>query len=630
MSVAPMVMLRDSRLNKRRALEQLGLNPYPSTANRTHYAGPIVNGYEEHEGKFVTVSGRLMSLRKQGGLIFGHLQDETGKIQLFVRRDNLAPTEASLGFIGFADLTYVDVGDIVEASGVVAKTKSGEISVQVRHFRLLTKSLRPLPDKWSGLKDREQILRKRYLDTTVAPQNAQRFAAISKMLWTIRSFLHERGFLEFVTPVLQPQYGGGTAKPFRTHVNALDLDAYLAISHELYLKRLIIAGYDKVYTIGKYFRNEGIDRSHHPEFSMVETMTAYQDYTYNMELIESMFKRVAQEAFGRTIFQVRGHHVDFAQPWRRVSMVDVVKEATGVDFSAFRNADESNAALKELGLYEQPTIGHGLVSAFESRVESELISPTLVYGHPMEISPLAKPSALDPRFAERFEIFIGGMECGDNWSEQNDPIEQLALWRGARSASADESETHPLDYDFVEALEYGMPPTTGIGPGIERMAMIFTGEENIDDVIFFPLMRPVVSQTNREIYQVDQVAAEPPSAFDDQVPLSLAEIGELVQQDILSPQSNMLVVRPFLRIWKPSSSNKRLHSSGYIKVEGFFRAKPLLLVGYANGMEHALALEDESRRFVDFIDRVFIQPIKQLRPNCIVQVSVVALVEDPG
>jgi lysyl-tRNA synthetase, class II len=622
----PILTLRESRLNKRAALERLRINPYPATAKRTHLAGAIVDAYEEHEGRTVTVAGRLMSLRKQGGLIFGHVQDETSRIQLYIKRDALGGTDPAAGTLGFADLVNIDVGDIVEATGTVTKTKAGEISVLTNQVRLLTKSLRPLPDKWSGLKDRELILRKRYLDVTVAPEHRERFAAISRMLWSIRSFLHERGFLEFVTPVLQPQYGGGTARPFRTHVNALGFDAYLAISHELYLKRLIIAGYDKVYTIGKYFRNEGVDKNHHPEFSMIETMTAYEDYTHNMDLIESMFRKVAQEAFERTVFQVRGHQIDFAAPWRRVSMADLVAEITGVDFRGFKGPEESNVALEALGLAPQPTIGHGLVHAFEARAEPQLIAPTLVYGHPMEISPLAKPSAADQRFAERFEIFIAGMECGDNWSEQNDPTELLAHWRRARESAEEEVETHPLDYDFVEALEYGMPPTTGIGPGIERMAMIFTGEENIDDVIFFPLMRPVVSEAHREIYGAGGIERGVPDTSEESVPVTFEDFEALIEQGILKPKAGVFV-KPFLHIWKPPSSSGRWRSSGYIKVDGFFRTKPLMVVGYRNSSDERLDVASEGERLIELVGRAFTQPLRRLVPDCTVQIMAVVSVE---
>src|SRR5271154_2658375 len=324
----------------------MGLNPYPSRSKRTHFTKTILEEFATHEGQTATVAGRLMSWRKQGALAFAHVQDQTGKLQLFLRRNLVLPTDAADGRLGYAETNLLDIGDIVEATGKVIRTERGEISILVEELRLLTKAIRPLPDQWAGLKDREQVLRKRYLDTTLEPSSFERFAAACKMVAAIRGFLQERGFLEFNTPVIQPQYGGGPAKPFKTHVNALGCDMYLAISHELYLKRLIVAGYDKVFTIGRYFRNEGIDRSHHPEFSMVETMAAYENYEYNMNLIEDMFRYVATNAFGRTEFTVRGHAIDFGKPWRRVSMADAVKEKTGADFREIRTVEEANARLE--------------------------------------------------------------------------------------------------------------------------------------------------------------------------------------------------------------------------------------------------------------------------------------------
>ncbi|MBK9169897.1 MAG: lysine--tRNA ligase [Bryobacterales bacterium] len=502
----PLAALREVRIQKAASLRALGLNPYPATSRRTTYAGPILADYADWEGKPVTVSGRLLSWRRMGGLAFGHVLDQTGTIQLVLRRNSLAPTDAAAGTLGYEDLGLLDMGDIVEASGVVGKTKTGETSILADSFRILTKSLRPLPEKWSGMKDRELILRKRYLDTTINPEKKKTFEAVAGMLHQIRVFLQGRGFIEIPTPILQPQYGGGTAKPFLTHVNALSCDMYLSISHELYLKRLIAAGFDKVYTIGRYFRNEGIDRSHHPEFQMVETMTAYENYEYNMQLIEDLFRHIAEQVFGRTVFTVRGHEIDFARPWPRLRMADLVREKTGVDFLSLATPDDANTALAGIGVHDpQPSVGEALVAAFEEKVAPQLIQPTLVFGHPMEISPLAKPMDSDPRFAERFEIFIAGMECGDNWSEQNDPVQLLERWRAAyRPEDRDSGEFHPLDFDFVEMLEHGMPPTTGIGPGIERMAMIFTGAEDIYDVIFFPLMKPHLSMVNRRIYGVEE------------------------------------------------------------------------------------------------------------------------------
>ncbi len=460
MPTIPLIDIRNGRLAKAASFRSLGLNPYPSKSRRTHYTKSILDDFPQLEGQQATVAGRLMSWRKQGALAFAHIQDQTGRLQLFLRRNLVQPTDKSTGALGYADTNLLDIGDIIEATGKVIRTERGEISILVEQLRLLTKALRPLPDQWSGLKDREQVLRKRYLDTTLEPASFDRFSAACKMVAAIRAFLHQRGFLEFQTPVIQPQYGGGTAKPFKTHVNALGCDMYLAISHELYLKRLIVAGYDKVYTIGRYFRNEGIDRSHHPEFSMVETMTAYENYQYNMTLIEDMFRHIAQNVFGKTQFTVKGHLIDFGQPWRRLSMSDAVREKTGLNFAAITSADDANARLATLGINEpQPSVGEALVKAFEVAVEKDLIQPTLVFGHPVEISPLAKPMAEDPRYVERFEIFIAGMECGDNWSEQNDPAHLLETWRKAyRAEERDAGKFHTLDFDFIEALEYRHAP----------------------------------------------------------------------------------------------------------------------------------------------------------------------------
>ena len=608
--------IRNVRLGKAAALRNLGLNPYPSRSGRTHYAKAILDDFPGHDGKLVTVAGRLMSWRKQGALAFGHVQDQTGRIQLFLRRQLVQPTTAAEAILGYADLNLLDLGDVVEATGKVVKTERGEISVLVEKMRLLTKAIRPLPDQWSGLKDRELVLRKRYLDLILDRQPHERFAAISRMVAAIRTFLNGRGFLEFTTPVIQPQYGGGTAKPFKTHVNALGCDMYLAISHELYLKRLIVAGFDKVYTIGRYFRNEGIDRSHHPEFSMVETMTAYENYEYNMNLIEDMFRHIATTAFGRTEFKVRGHVIDFSKQWRRVSMADAVKEKTGVDFREIKTVDEANARLAALGINEpQPSVGEAMVKAFEG-VEPDLIQPTLVYGHPVEISPLAKAMAEDPRFVERFEIFIAGMECGDNWSEQNDPAHLLETWKKAyRADERDSGKFHTLDFDFIEALEYGMPPTTGIGPGIERMAMIFTEQEIIDDVIFFPLMRPSVSPINAAIYGV----AEPVLAPVEDLALSVEDFEALCREGVLKPHARHLILKRHVRLWATAPATSR--GSGHVEVEGFLPNSVLRLAGYKIKAGEALSDEEAKKQMLGQMELSLVKFLQETFPACEVTVS---------
>jgi lysyl-tRNA synthetase class 2 len=473
------------RREKARELRELGIDPYPSRARRTTHALEIHQRFDELRDSDVIVAGRLMSLRRHGRMTFGSVRDESGDIQVMLRADNLRDPE---GYLSYERLRLLDVGDAVECAGTVTKTRRGEDTVDVAEIKLLAKSLRPLPEKWSGLRDDEARVRLRHLDFLLDRERSARIRAVSEILYAIRSFLHDRAFTEVLTPVLQPQYGGGRARPFTTDVWALGQTFYLAISHELYLKRMIMGGFEQVFTIGRYFRNEGIDRSHNPEFSMLETMSAYQNYEYNMDLTEALYQHVASTAFGRLEFETPGGEVSLAGPWRRVMMVEAVAEATGVDF---RSVEDGRAALAELGVEaEASTVGEALVEAFEARVAPALVQPTIVYGHPVEISPLSKRMADDPRYAERFELFIGGIEQGDNWTELNDPEElhdRLLAERERRQAG--DEEAHALDIDFVRAMEWGMPPTTGLGPGIERLAMLLTGAEHIDDVMPFPLIR---------------------------------------------------------------------------------------------------------------------------------------------
>jgi lysyl-tRNA synthetase, class II len=611
-SVPPIVELRNARLSKIEKLREKGINPYPSRSKRSHYAEDILNNYESHEGQSVTVAGRLMSLRKQGALSFGHIQDQTARIQLYMREDTIVE---SAGSLAFDDLHLLDVGDFVEATGVVTKTKRGEISVAPVHLRILTKSLRPLPDKWAGLKDREAILRRRYLDTTFSPEHKEVFEKVGRMLFAIRSFLYERGFVEFQTPIIQPQYGGGTAKPFLTHVNALDTDMFLAISHELYLKRLIAAGYDKVFTIGRYFRNEGIDRSHHPEFSMIETMTAYENYEYNMDLIEDMFRYIAETVFSRTEFEVRGHKIDFGSKWKRISMAESVKEVTGTDFRDCQSVAEANEKLAALGVNEpQTSIGLVIAKAFEAKVEETLIHPTFIFGHPIDISPLAKPMDDNPNFVERFEIFIAGMECGDNWSEQNDPVALLERWQSSINLEElDEEKFHPLDFDFIEMLEHGMPPTTGIGPGIERMAMIFTGEEDIYNIIFFPMMKPVLSQANAAIFGIDEL---PKFGFKEDVLLAQEEFEALLAEGVLSPESAQIHLRLHLRIWDKPSAEGDWKVTAYIEAGGFLKNKRLKITGYSAASKARLSKAEALQQYKQFVIKNFIVKVKEKFSDC--------------
>jgi lysyl-tRNA synthetase class 2 len=393
---------------------------------------------------------------------------------------------------------------------------------------------------------------------------------------------------------------------------------YLAISHELYLKRLIVGGYDKVFTIGRYFRNEGIDRSHHPEFSMVETMTAYENYEYNMNLIEEMFRHIAVKVFGKTEFNVRGHTIDFGKPWRRVSMADAVREKTGIDFREIKTVEEANARLAALDIKEaQPSVGEALVKAFEITVEKELIQPTLVFGHPVEISPLAKPMAEDPRFVERFEIFIAGMECGDNWSEQNDPVHLLETWRKAyRAEERDAGKFHTLDFDFIEALEYGLPPTTGIGPGVERMIMIFTGQENIDDVIVFPMMRPSVSPLNAAIYGLEAPSLAP---VEDLV-LSLEDFEELCREGMLRPHARHVSLKPHLRLWNKG------RVSGHVEIEGFLANSVLRLAGWNS----QAAEPDGKKKVLERMEKALPEFLRKAFPECEITLSPTTILQSAG
>ena len=616
MSKSPIETLRDTRLEKLDALRELGIAPYPSRSGRTHYAGDIVEKFDAMEDERVTVAGRLVSWRPHGSLTFGHIQDQSGQIQLLLQKKALPETDGDTGALGYDHLKLLDMGDFVEAAGTVTKTRRGEVSVNTDRLHLLAKSLRPLPEKWHGLKDREIILRRRYLHAVGEPAERARFETVSRMIYSMRTFLDAKGFLEFQTPVLQPQYGGGTAKPFTTHVNALHCRMYLSISHELYLKRLIAAGFDKVFTIGRYFRNEGIDRSHHPEFSMLETMTAYENYEYNMDLTEDLLRHVAGEVFGKHVFKVGEHEMDFAKPWQRISMADAVRQATGVDFRAVTTADEAEEQLRSLGV-EQPADGPGkaMVLAFEELVAPTLIGPAFVYGHPMEISPLAKPMDDDPRFAERFEIFMGGMECGDNWSEQNDPVALLDAWRRLQETADQDDETHPLDYDFLEVLEHGMPPTTGLGPGIERLAMIFTESENMDDVIFFPMMKPTLSPANAAIFGVDELPSDRQHAGEDVV-LTIEEFQTLLADGAMRPQAEHVIIRPYLRVWTCGSDGGPWTASGHLEVEGFFLDARLLLSGYRVCLEQPPADGQDTRGFVDVIGAEVVKPIRKHIPKC--------------
>jgi lysyl-tRNA synthetase class 2 len=485
---------RADRERKLAELRALGVDPYPADAHRTHLTQEVRDRYGELEGTTATLAGRLMARRGHGRLMFFDLQDTAGKLQSLVDSSLLGATDPATGALSFEHVDrLVDRGDLIEITGEVTTSRRGEISLMASRVRMLAKAVEPLPDAWTGISDPETLVRKRYLQTIIEPETRRRFEVVSELLFGIRAFLHERGFLEFQTPVLQPLYGGGKARPFTTHVKALGRDYYLAISHELYLKRLVIAGFEDVFTIGRYFRNEGIDKTHNPEFSMLETMSAFHGYEFNMDLTEALYKHLATEVIESPVIEVKGQQVDLTGDWRRVSMVELVKEVADVDFREVTTLDEAERILTSHGVASQPTVGHALVALFEATVEPTLIQPTIVHGHPVEISPLAKATTDDPRYVERFEVFVGGTEQGDNWTELNDPVELRRRFteEQQRRADGDDDEAHPLDFEFIEAMEHGMPPTTGLGPGIERLAMLLTETDDIGDVIYFPLVRPL-------------------------------------------------------------------------------------------------------------------------------------------
>ncbi len=494
---------RQRRIEKVKKLKEMGIDPYPSSCTKEYPNAEVVDNFEKFENRTVTLAGRLVSYRDHGKIKFANLQDQSGTIQLFFKEDAVQK-DVTDGHLGWNQLHLIDIGDIVEVKGQVVKTSTGAISLLVESTRIICKAIRPLPN---SIQDKETQFRKRYLDIILTPEHKYRFEVTAKLTFAIREFLNNKGFLEIKTPIIQPVYGGGMAKPFTTNVNALNEDFYLAISHELYLKRLITAGFENVYNIYGYFRNEGIDRSHNPEFTMLETMSAYKNYEYNMQLVEEMYAYITKKVFNKTTFTIQGHTVDFSQPWQRITMKDAIKKYAEIDFDTITTLEAGHALLAENKIEDKPhSLGECMVKIFEEKVEEKLIQPTFVTNHPVEISPLAKRLVSDPRFVERFEIFIGGMEGGDNWTELNDPLdlyERFHQQLEARKRGAEES--HPMDIDFVEMMEYGMPPTTGLGPGIERLAMMLTETDYIDDVIFFPMLKPApLTKIQREIYDIPE------------------------------------------------------------------------------------------------------------------------------
>jgi lysyl-tRNA synthetase, class II len=480
------------RREKMNQLREQGIDPFGKRFERTHSAQELKDLYgeltkEELEEKNVevTIAGRIMTKRGKGKAGFAHIQDLTGQIQIYVRKD-------AVGEDSYAIFDSADLGDIVGITGTIFKTKVGELSVKAKQFELLTKSLRPLPDKFHGLKDVEQRYRQRYLDLIMNPESKQTFIMRSKIIQAMRRYLDEQGFLEVETPMMHAIAGGAAARPFITHHNALDMPLYMRIAIELHLKRLIVGGLEKVYEIGRVFRNEGISTRHNPEFTMIELYQAYADYRDIMKLTENLIAHIAKEVLGTTTVQYGEHTVNLEPKWRRLHMVDAIKEYTGVDFWKQMSDEEARQLAKEHGveIKENMEFGHIVNEFFEQKVEDKLIQPTFIYGHPVEISPLAKKNDEDPRFTDRFELFIVGREHANAFTELNDPIDQKERFEAQlKEREAGNDEAHMMDEDFIEALEYGMPPTGGLGIGVDRLVMLLTNSPSIRDVLLFPLMR---------------------------------------------------------------------------------------------------------------------------------------------
>ena len=489
------------RLDKMHKIEEKGLKPFGYRYEYTHRSGDVKEQFDvlsEAETE-VKLAGRVMAIRGHGKTCFMDMQDKDGRIQVYVRKD-------VLGEDNYALIKMMDIGDTVGVTGTVFRTHMGEVSIKASALEMLSKSLRPLPEKWHGLKDVETRYRQRYVDLIVNPDVRDTFVKRSQIIRSVRNVLDSHGFLEVETPILNTIAGGAAARPFISYHNALDMQVYMRIAPELYLKRLIVGGMDRVYELGRVFRNEGIDNRHNPEFTSVEIYQAFADYRDMMDLTEEVVVKTAEEVLGTTKIVYEGTEIELASPWKRISMIDAVKEYAGKDFTNVTDLEEARAMAKEINVEVEPTWGIGKIinACFEEYVEDKLIQPTFITGHPKEISPLAKSNPENPEITDRFEAFIYGREICNGFTELNDPIDQRErfLKQVEERANGDE-EANMMDEDFVTALEYGLPPTGGLGIGIDRLVMFLTNSSTIRDVLFFPTMKPLKGEQHVEAVPVE-------------------------------------------------------------------------------------------------------------------------------
>jgi len=472
------------REKKIEELKKQKINPY---AYRFDKKNSVAEALKSSLGKSIKTAGRIMTKREIGKIAFSVLQDFTGRIQLVFQEG-----ETEKRHFDFFK-KYIDIGDIVGVEGKIFKTKTGEHSILVKNLTLLTKSILPLPDKWHGLQDKEERYRKRYLDLIMNPEIKKVFEIRRKIFESIREFMKSHDFIEVETPVLQPIYGGTNARPFETKLNALNMKIYLRISNELYLKRLIVGGYERIFEFSPDFRNEGIDRYHNPEFTQVETMWAYADYKDNMKFAEEMVEYVCKKIHGKTKINIQGKEIDFKTPWKRVAFIDAIKVKTGLDFVKINDLKEAKEAAEKIGVdcTKCDTIGEVMIAIFEEKVQPEIIQPTLVYDYPLEAAGLAKATDDDEMFVSSFELIVNGMELGLSYCEQNDPKALENYWKfAAEKRKKGDLEAQPMDKDFINALKIGMPPTSGLGVGIDRLTILLANQPSIKDVIFFPFMKP--------------------------------------------------------------------------------------------------------------------------------------------